>query len=96
MGVILLLNENDLLNIIKKVAIEAVEASKPTEICNGKVINTSPLRISVEQKMTLGIAQIVLPQSITKESELAVSDEVVLIRQQGGQKYIVLDKLVKK
>lgn len=96
MGVILLLNENDLLNIIKKVAIEAVEASKPTEICYGKVINTSPLRISVEQKMTLGIAQIVLPQSITKESELAVSDEVILIRQQGGQKYIVLDRLVKK
>ena len=61
-----------------------------------KVINTSPLRISVEQKMTLGIAQIVLPQSITKESELAVSDEVILIRQQGGQKYILLDRLVKK
>lgn len=46
--------------------------------------------------MTLGIAQIVLPQSITKESELAVNDEVILIRQQGGQKYIVLDRLVKK
>lgn len=56
---------NDLLRIIKKAAVEAVAASKPTAIVYGKVISTSPLRINVEQKMTLTSAQLVLTRNVT-------------------------------
>lgn len=124
---------NDLLRIIKKAAVEAVNASKPTAIVYGKVISISPLKINVEQKMTLTAAQLVLTRNVTdykvymtvdhvtenksggsgdasfashnheykgkKEftvhNGLIVGDEVVMIQMQGGQKYIVIDRVVK-
>lgn len=46
-------NATELVKIIKKAALEAFAASKPVEVCFGRVINVSPLKISVEQKMTL-------------------------------------------
>lgn len=126
---------------IKKAAIEAQESTKPVEVCFGKVTSASPLKILVEQKMTLGAAQLVLCRNVTEhiiemtvnhytenETEhthavqdtytgggsssptkhlhayrgrkkftvhngLVVGDEVILLRQQGGQKYIVVDRI---
>lgn len=100
------------LNIIKRAALEAVEASKPSDFCFGKVTSSSPLKIQVEQKMTLGAAQLVLTRSVTDfktkvtieslsgkremtvHNALQVGDEVILLRKKGGQKYLVLDKVV--
>lgn len=89
-----MLNETDLLNIIKKAAIEAVNASQPSDFCFGKVTSISPLKILVEQKMTLGKAQLILTETIAKTSPLKVNDEVVLLKKKGGQKYLVLDRVV--
>ncbi len=124
---------NDLLNVIKKAALDAINASQPSDFYFGKVISTSPLKISVEQKMTLGEAQLVLTRNVTdykvdvdvnwktepksggsyddsfashnheihgaKEltiyNALKVGEEVVLMKQKGGQKYLVLDRVVK-
>lgn len=131
----------ELTKAIKRAAVEAVNASKPVEVCFGKVTSASPLKILVEQKMTLGEAQLVLCRNVTEytvemtvdhytENEtahthavqdtytgggsssptkhlhayrgrkkftvhngLVVGDEVLLIRQQGGQKYIVVDRI---
>lgn len=123
---------NDLLKIIKKAAVEAVNASKPTTIVYGKVISISPLKINVEQKMTLTSAQLVLTRNVTdykvnmtvdhatgftsggsgeasfashnheykgkKEftvhNALTVDEEVIMVQIQGGQKYIVMDRVV--
>lgn len=106
-----MLNAVDLLNIIKKSALEAVEASKPCDFYFGKVTSVSPLKILVEQKMTLGSAQLVVSRnvsdyktnitigsekrSVTIHNGLNVGDEVILLRKKGGQKYLVLDKVVK-
>ncbi len=135
----MLLDFNDLNNTIKKAAVEAVAASKPTAILFGKVTSASPLKINVEQKMTLTAAQLVLTRNVTNhavnvtmdwESEnavhdhsytddgsnmttgsnthnhqitgtksitihngLVVGDEVLLIQMQGGQKFIIWDKV---
>lgn len=105
-----MLNANDLLIAIKKAAREAVEASQPCDFYFGKVINTNPLKISVEQKMVLGKAQLVLNRNVTdfktkfkidnevKEitiyNSLQTGDEVILIKQKGGQKYLILDRMV--
>lgn len=134
-----MLDSKDLVRAIKKAAVEAVDASKPTAIVFGKVISVSPLKISVEQKMTLTAAQLVLTRnvtnhavnvtmnwasenavhdhsytddgssmttgnnthnhqitgtkSITVHNGLVVGDEVLLIQMQGGQKFIVWDRL---
>lgn len=98
-----------LVKVIKKTALEAVEASRPLQVCYGIVTGTAPLRICVEQKLHLGTAQLVLTRNVTDhktvirragaEKEeitvyngLAVGEKVVLIREQGGQKYIVADR----
>lgn len=60
-----MLDTNDLLNTIKKAATEAVEASKPVAILFGKVTSASPLKINVEQKMTLSDAQLILTRNVT-------------------------------
>lgn len=125
----------ELTKAIKRAAIEAMNASKPVEVCFGKVTSASPLKILVEQKMTLGEAQLVLCRNVTDyktsitggniqnfyyvgsppnvstlpvnpphvhavgkiqitvHNGLVVGDEVILLRQQGGQKYIVVDRI---
>ena len=127
-----MLDSHDLLNIIKQAAVEAVEAQKPSDFCFGKVTSTSPLKILVEQKLTLGSAQLVLTRNVTNyktqvtvdwmteiksggsgeesfashnhdisgkkeitiHNGLRTGDEVILLKQKGGQKYLVLDRVV--
>ena len=115
----------ELLKVIKQVGADATNAACPVVVCFGKVVNKSPLKINVDQKMTLGSAQLVLTKNVTdyeieasvdwateKSAEpehkhnikgkkkitihnsLKAGDEVILLRQQGGQKYIVVDKVV--
>lgn len=131
-------NFNKLIEIIKKAAVDAVQASKPVAFCFGKVISESPLQINVEQKITLGPAQLVLSRNVidfqtkisfdnpeiknivrnytmedvegndyklsfeekvenevTIYNHLVIGDEVILSQMQGGQKYIVLDRVGK-
>lgn len=121
----------ELVKAMKRAAVEAVNAGKPAEICFGKVTSVSPLKILVEQKMTLGAAQLVLTRNVTNftmevtvdwitenksggsgeasfsshnhaitgkkeitiHNALTVGDEVILIRQQEGQKYLVIDRI---
>ena len=137
----MLANYGNFLDSIKKISVEAMDASKPTALVFGKVIGVSPLKINVEQKMTLTAAQLVLTRNVTNHTismtvnhatenhththeitdtysgggsassethnhtytgkkqflvhnGLVVGDEVVLVRMQGGQKYIVLDRVV--
>lgn len=144
-----MLDAQDLLNSIKRAAQEANEASQPSDFCFGKVTSIEPLQILVEQKMTLGAAQLVLTRNVTdfmtlvsidwqtqqaltthihkingkdsggdtvdltsKEADLKhqheltgtksiiihnalqLGDEVILLKRKGGQKYLVLDRVV--
>ena len=122
----------DLNNAIKTAAMKAVETSQPCDFLFGKVTSTSPLKVSIDQKMTLGSAQLVLTRNVsdhkisvsvdwltgnesggsgdsafashnhsisgTKEitihNGLKVGDEVILLKKKGGQKYLILDRVV--
>lgn len=140
---------NELVALLKKAALDAVEASKPVNVYFGEVLSTSPLKINVEQKMILGEKQLILSRNVTDftttvtvvdwqtESSLSththtvqgsdgngdsidittgvknlahahkitgkkkitihnglvVGDEVILLRQQEGQKFVVLDRI---
>lgn len=123
----------NLVELIKMVALDAIKESKPTAILFGKVISISPLKINVEQKLTLTEAQLILTHNVvdydlemTVDHEtdytgggtgdlafdshnhtykgkkvfkvhngLKVNDDVILVQMQSGQKFIVLDKVVK-
>lgn len=145
-----MLDANELVALLKKAALDAVEASKPVNVYFGEVLSASPLKINVEQKMILGEKQLILSRNVTDftrmvtvdwltESSLSththtvqgsdgngdsidlttgaknlahthkitgkkkiivhnglvVGDEVILIRQQEGQKFIVWDRIGK-
>lgn len=136
----MLADANGLVEAMKRAARDEREASKPVNVCFGQVVSISPLKINVEQKMSLSKEQLVLTRNVTDymttvtvqwesgeekirhrhknkdgtdtdyeeilhshsivgqknflmHNALEVGEEVVLIRQQGGQKYIVIDRI---
>jgi len=66
----------ELVKAIKKIAVEAVEAAKPVHVCFGLVKSTKPLKIFVDQKMTLGENQLVKLQSFTATTETPVTGSI--------------------
>lgn len=125
------LNANELVRIIKKAAVEAVNASSPFALKIGEVVSVSPLKISINQKLTIPAAQLMLTNAVrdytvymtvdhstepasggsgesafashshkytgkkkyTVHLGLSVGEKVLLLRCDGGQKFIVLDRL---
>lgn len=95
-----------MINLIKKVAKDAIEASNPVSILYGEVLESDPLKILVDQRFTLTKSFLIQTDSTTELSltingaqytlrpPLQAGDKVVLVRMQGGQKYLVLDKVV--
>lgn len=59
------LDINEMIRATKRVAIDAVNASKPCNVFYGVVTNAAPLKILVEQKFTLTAAQLVLSRNVT-------------------------------
>lgn len=127
---------NELVDTLKRAAVEAVKAGKPVNVYFGEVVSVSPLKINVEQKMVLGEKQLILTRNVTDfktkitagniknyyytgdvnsgtapvsplhvhavgtidvtvHNGLAVGDGVILIRQQEGQRFIVVDRIGK-
>ena len=128
---------SELLQIIKQAASEQNEASKPVAVVMGKVLAVSPIKIQIDQKLTLSESALILTKSVidysvnmtvnhateshthahsyiddsstrttetnthshsyngtkafTVHNKLNVGDSVVLLRVQGGQKFVVLD-----
>ena len=58
-------NSDDLVKVIKKAALDAVNASQPSNMIFGTVISTNPLKIKVDQKLILTSAQLVLSRNVT-------------------------------
>ena len=101
-------NAVDLIAAIRTAALEAVEASGPCALMTGTVTGVSPLAISVEQKLALGPAQLILSSLVQDHTVdatvagerrpvvvhlgLSPGDRVLLLRRQKGQKFLVLDR----
>ena len=51
--------------LVKKAAVEAVDASKPVHILFGTVISASPLKIQVDQKAIYTEKMLVLARNVT-------------------------------
>lgn len=107
---------------IKRLAVSAVDARKPCGVFFGTIKSAKPLEIAVEQKLTLGEGQLILPRALTDyelEAEmdwetltakpklekikdkkkikvlnsLKVGERVALLRLEGGQRFLVLDRV---
>lgn len=101
---------NDFVRAIQQVSNGVNEAGYPADVMSGTVIAAAPLKIKVEQRFDIASAQLIVPEHLTdrtvdieldgvkKEmkiySGLKTGQQVVLIRQQGGQKFLVVDRVV--
>ncbi len=66
-----------LLEIIKKAAVDAVKASQPCDVLFGRVVNEDPLQININQKLVLTVNNLVLTNAVKDyEVDIEVSHEV--------------------
>ena len=113
--------------MIKQAAVDAVNAGEPMALKIGEVVSTAPLKIRLNQKITVPASQLLLTNAvrdytvyetvdhttgsaldsvnlghshsytgrkkITVHMGLKTGDKVILLRCDGGQKFIVLDRL---
>lgn len=125
------LDAQKLVMLIKQAAVEAVNAKDPMSLKIGEVISAKPLKISINQKITIPASQLMLTNAVrdytvymtvdhstestsggsgeaafsshshkytgkkkyTVHNALKVGEKVILLRCDGGQKFIVLDRL---
>lgn len=78
---------------IKKAALEAQEGSKPVQVIFGEVISTSPFKISTDQKFQLGERQLILARNVMVPNPLKIGEKVIILRIQGGQEFVVIDRI---
>lgn len=55
----------ELSELIKKMALDAMDGTKPSRIMMGQVIKASPLKVKVSEKLTLTEDDLVVPESLT-------------------------------
>ena len=83
---------NSLLGTIKQAALEAVENTKPVALMPGTVLEAEPLRVLVEQRLELPSEFLIMTESLRLRG-MAKGDSVLLLRMQGGQKFVILDRM---
>jgi Protein of unknown function (DUF2577) len=94
-----------MLTLIKQAASDAVEASNPVGIFYGTIKSVDPLEVEVDQRFILTQEFLELTEA-TRELKVPLGtgeyilrpklqerDRVILIRIQGGQKYVILDRV---
>lgn len=81
-----------LVSLIKQVALGAVEQAKPVSVLFGTVSKVSPLEVVVDQRFSLSADFLIVPERLSTGIE--TGDKVILLRVQGGQDFIVMDKVV--
>lgn len=81
----------DLVEMIKQIAAGVYDAKAPMEICYGTVQSLSPFKIRMDQKKVLGKEYFVVRYGTTTQS-FEVGDELILIRMQGGQQWLIFDR----
>ena len=85
------LDINQLVKLIKRAAVEAVQARSPMGVEYGLVTSISPLGIPVDQTKIMTAAQLILTNAVM-DYALQKGEKVILLRCDGGQQYIVLDR----
>lgn len=83
----------DLLQIIKKAAMDVVETSNPMRVVFGTIESVSPLKVKIEQKLSIDDFFLIQTDTFKRYTDKKVGDKLVLIRMQGGQQYLILDRM---
>ncbi|MEC0212626.1 DUF2577 domain-containing protein [Paenibacillus ehimensis] len=95
-----------LLNLIKQAGLDAVEAGNPVSVIFGTVASESPLSVTIDQRFTLTEDFLIVPEQLTDyrvtvegqeiviREGLKTGNRVILLRMQGGEQYVIVDRVV--
>lgn len=91
-----------MVDLVKQAVEEVLNSKTPVNVVIGKVTKLSPIEIEVSAKLSLTKDFLITTERVTKyetggitiREGLKVNDSVVLLRVQGGQQFVVLDKVV--
>lgn len=102
--------DSDLLQVIRRIAAQTVEAGKPCDYAIGTVKKENPLEISVSGAFTIYEEFIDLTRNVTDyeieaviggsrqkvmvHNSLKEGEKVIMIQKPKGQKYLLLDRVV--
>ena len=81
----------DMFNAMKQVGENVFTAMRPADWCYGKVISLSPFQVQIDQKLPLKKEFLAVRTGVSASS-FKVGDKLILLRKQGGQEYLILDK----
>lgn len=81
----------DLFNAMKQIAKDVFDTLQPADWCYGKVISLDPFQVQIDQKLPLK-KEFLAVRTGMSASSLKVGDKLILLRKQGGQEYLILDK----
>jgi len=77
----------ELVQCIKRAAVEAIEAGMPAEVCVGTVVEEEPLAVRLNQRLTLPGGRLLFLEGPRVPRR---GDHLALLRFTGGQTYLVL------
>ena len=76
----------ELIGVIRQVAVESIAAQHPVELCYGLIETVDPLQIRVDQALVLQREMLILPMEFVPQ----VGQCCLLMLMQGGQRYALL------
>lgn len=95
-----------MIDIIKTAAQQGIESGNPVNVLEGTITKSNPLEVFVEQRFTLTADFLMVTESLQElnitiagqsyciRQGLQNGDTVLMLRKQGGQQYVVLDRVM--
>lgn len=81
----------DLISVIKRIAMEAVQAARPMDYMVGTVISLSPFTVRLSQKQEYAGGFLKFTK-IAASRTWYVGDKAILLQKPGAQEFLILDK----
>ncbi len=102
--------DSDLLQVIRRIAVQTVAAGKPCDYVIGTIKKENPLEVSISKSLTLYEEFLDLSRNVTDfdtevtiqgsrlkvtvHNSLKKGDKVWMIQKPKGQRYLILDRVV--
>lgn len=81
---------DDILKVIKTVAVEAVAANKPLTVSYGTVTELEPLSVKLSDRIYIDNDWLIFPADL---DDIQEGDKLILLRAFEGMSYIVLGRI---
>lgn len=90
--------QSKLSQIIKQIALDAVQSNKPLEIVKGTVISNQPLKINLSQFVDIDTESIIIPLDyVEHEEEITIKEQTINLtdENQETKQYTINEQTIK-